>query len=84
MAVVGTDQRADSEEPAGERLACLGAESPRSVVPVPMRAKTVPRILAVVALLAGIGAVVAVGLIALWNFVLSTAVRVAMSQWPGG
>lgn len=84
MTVVGTDQRADSEEPLGERLERIVADSPGSVVSVPERTKTTPRILAAVALLAGIGTVVAVGLIVVWNFVLSAVMRAAMSQWPGG
>lgn len=83
MTVVGTDQRADPEEPPGERLERIIADSPGSVVSVPERTKTTPRILAAVALLVGIGALVAVGLIAVWNFVLTAAVRAAMSQWPG-
>lgn len=83
MTVVGIDQRVDPDEPPGERLGRMVADSPGSVVSVPERTKTMPRILAAVALLADIDAVVAVGLIAVWNFVLSAAVRAAMSQWPG-
>jgi len=80
---MGTDRGAGAEDQPAERLERLVAESPGSVVSAPEQAQTSRRVLGAVGLLAGIGVVVAVGLIAVWNFVLSHVVRAAMSHWAG-
>lgn len=73
---------AEANQP-GEQLERLVDDSPGSLIEAPVRRHTPRSVAGAVALLVGVGAVVAVSLVLVWNFVLSNVMRAAMSHWVG-